>query len=146
MTALQDRDTDSARDDEIGLAADEEAFVRRVADAFAPPPRTAAQRVAFQARLEERLEVEGRPRRWVWGLAALAAAALAAVVLPMVFGREVEAPVVQTTIASGSGPAATGAEAAQEDAILAIVVDSEVASDATLPEDYQAIASVFLGG
>jgi len=145
MSFMQDRNTDPVRDDEIRLTADEEALVRRVADAFAPPPRTAAQRVAFQARLEERLETQGRSRRWVWGLAALAAAALAAVVLPMVLGRKAEGP-LQTTIASGSGPAATGAETAQEDAILAIVVDSEVASDATLPEDYQAIASVFLGG
>ncbi len=144
MTPRLDDENVPRQDDELRLASDDEAFVRRVADAYAPSPRTAAQRVAFQAKLEERLQAEGRSRSWMWGVAAVATAAAAFFLLSEALDSQIEEPSPQQAIAI-SKPLPTGHEEAQEDAILAIVIDPDATSEEVLPEDYQAIASVFLG-
>jgi hypothetical protein len=144
MTPRLDDENVPRQDDERRLASDDDAFVRRVADAYTPPPRTAAQRVAFQAKLEERLQAEGRSRSWMWGAAAVATAAAAFLLISGALDSQIEEPAPQGTMAA-SEPLPTGHEQAQEEAILAIVIDPDARSEDVLPEDYQAIASVFLG-
>jgi len=126
-------------------AASDEAFVRRLAEAYAPPPRTASQRVAFQAALDERLRREGRRGRLGLGLAALAAAAAAVLVLRVFPEPTGGGPAVRSApVASDPTPLRALARP-QEEAILALSVGTETASEEALPADYEAIAGVFLG-
>ena len=108
---------------------DTDAFVRRVAGAYAPPAPTAAARARFDARLDARL---ARARRQPWLAAAVAAAALS---LSLHVWRASE-----VTPGRDAGPVA----AASAEAILAMADDAGDASDA-LPTDYQAISDLLLG-
>ena len=123
---------------------DELAFVRRVAEIYAPPQLTPSQRAAFHAALEARLRSEPRRGRILWGFAMLATAAALVLVLRVMPDRTQTA-----TMTHASDPASeqtfSGAASAQEAAILALALDSETAGSDALPPDYEAIAGVFLG-
>jgi hypothetical protein len=110
------------------LSRDDARFVARVAGAYAPPEPSAADRARFRARLDEKLARRERPAPWRW----LAPAALAAVAVLF----------VTTQLRVGDvapGPAASDAE---EETLLALVTGDAASDDASLPEDYQAIASL----
>ncbi|RIK90542.1 MAG: hypothetical protein DCC71_25505 [Proteobacteria bacterium] len=109
---------------------DDDAFVRRVRDAYAPPPLSAAQRTRFDAALEERIARE-RWRFAPWAAAALAGGAAALLVL------------------SRLGPLATPPEVAdettpEEEYVLALAGGADE-FEAALPVEYRAIAGMIDG-
>lgn len=117
-----------------------EAFVRRVNEAYAPPPLTPARRVAFHARLDERLERGARPR---WGARLAAAGAVAAacvLTLRLASDGRLAVPLVPPPVV----PTATTI-ASPDEALLVLATESETSDEETLPADYEAISSVFLG-
>jgi hypothetical protein len=125
----------------------ERAFVRRLADAYAPPGLSPAERVAFHARLDERIARRRRARRWRMGLAGSAVVATLAL---FVFGR----PRTEVT-PEGAGDMRVTALASRtlvedpttaETAILALVADAPDGQDDAFPEDYLAIEDLLLGG
>ncbi len=129
-------------DDETRLSAEEEAFVRRLAGAWAPPERRPEQRLAFQAKLDARLR--GRRGRLASGWMLVATAAAAAVALWM--RTEAVEPLVSGTLGEAAEDL-SGSAVTPEEAILAFVVEPEEAEpEEALPADYEAIASVFLDG
>ena len=122
---------DDARQD-----AEERTFVERIAAEFAPPAMSEARAAAFDARLRERLDA--RPRRGgVWLPALVTAAAVCAIWLG-------------TGLWSASDPprSASAAAGAWETELLLgsdLVADPDDAGG-YLPDDYSAIAAVFLDG
>ena len=123
---------------------DELAFVRRVAEIYAPPPQTPTQRAAFSAALEARLRSEGGRGRILWGVAMLATAAALILVLRMLPDRT-QTDEMPNASAHASEQTFSGAASVQEAAILALALDSETTRSDALPPDYEAIAGVFLG-
>jgi len=123
---------------------DELAFVRRVAEIYAPPQQTSAQRAAFHAALEARLRSEPRRGRVLWGFAMIATAAALILALRVMPDRK-QTDAAPPTSALASEQAFFGAAPAQEAAILALTLDSETILSDALPPDYEAIAGVFLG-
>jgi len=128
--------TEERRPADRALAPEDAEFVRRLADAYAPRPATPQERVAFRASLDRR--IERAPRRpWLPVLGGVVAAGLA---LALVVGQ------------TGPAPAPDGslADTTPEEALLALATVSadafaEAAGDEDLPDDYEAIASLFLG-
>lgn len=134
---MRDRD-----DDRQPLSHDEEAFVRSVADLYAPPPMTASQHTRFHARLEERIR-DGVVRRRPWF--AVVAAAAAAMSL-LVWRAGVDVPDGgEVARARVSEPALDESETASEEWILAMATDSLPETDEALPPDYVAISDLLLG-
>jgi hypothetical protein len=125
----------SANDD-ARRDAEERAFAERIADEFAPPAMSEARAAAFDARLHERLEAPSRRgRAWLPALVTLAA---------------VCAIWLGTGLWSASDPprsASARAGAWETELLLGsdLVADPD-AADAYLPDDYSAIAVVFLDG
>ncbi|MCP5071316.1 MAG: hypothetical protein GY946_32550 [bacterium] len=126
----------SREPDDAQLNREEEAFVRGVRTHYRAPESTPEEHARFRASLERRLE---RSAGWswapAWGLAAAAAAAL------LLFLLLPEVPIAPT--------ATTTAAITPEQALLSLAdeaVDSEQAFDDTLPDDYAAIAGLFLDG
>lgn len=132
-------------EDSAPLSADEAAFVERLAEHYAPPPLDPMRRVALDAELEERLEapragsllqpvlasvVVGLALGFVWLLGALEPAALGP---------------VRTRTAVAERSAADAWERELLD--LQSFGDGEAAADFdALPDDYAAIAGLFLDG
>jgi hypothetical protein len=110
--------------------SDDAAFLRRVADAYAPPPMTPSRRVRFDARLGERIAPARQPwLAWVAGATAAATAGL------LVVATWTTSPPAQPEVAAA--PARPSA------VVLAELYDPAPADfDATLPADYQAIAGL----
>lgn len=111
------------------LTPDEATFIRRLNDAYAPPPMGAAEQAAFNLRLARRLD------RRHWRVAPLFAAATAAAALLLwaVLPRP------------GAPVAATGGEQPTEMEEILAVYDWAT-GDTTdfamvLPADYQALAA-----
>jgi hypothetical protein len=129
-------------DDGRPLSRDDEAFVRNVADLYAPPPMTASQRTRFDARLEERIG-DRAPRRRPWfAVAASAAAALSL----LIWRTTIEAPVGDEVAQVGvSEPTVVETDASGDEWILAMATDSLTDSDDSLPPDYLAISDLLLG-
>lgn len=122
-----------------GVGADERAFAARLAELWQPSSLTPAGRAAFDAGLEAKLAARRRRRTALPALAALtAAAALAWVLLPA-------APADRP-----GGPAPVGPTASWEYELIYDSADTvgsgEPGSSEMLPDDYRAIASVFLDG
>lgn len=118
------------------LAPEDAEFVRRLAGAYAPRPATPQERVAFRASLDRRLERGGRGH-WIPVLGGLVAAGFA---LALVLGQTVSAP----------APGGSFTDTTPEEALLALATVNadtleEEGGDEDLPDDYQAIASLFLG-
>ena len=130
--------------DEVRLTAAEEEFVRRLAEAYAVPPLSPSRRVAFNAALERRLEQRRRRGRRapLAGLAAVAALALLVTVRTWT-GDQIVQPLPQS--ASTPRSAAVASLNTPEQALLAMLAEPSAEMDEALPDDYQAIESVFLG-
>ena len=109
------------------LTDEEQRFVARVAGAYQAPPRSPAQSAALQRAIEARV-ARRSVERW---LPALAGALVAAAIAWLAIGVGRETPSEEAQIASA------------EEAILALSADEESDEEA-LPEEYLAIASVFL--
>lgn len=166
-------------DDDRRSAADG-AFVRRIASEYAAPRRSAAEQVAFVAKLDARLERE-RWRRPAVAAGAVVAALAAVLLLRLapavetVRTIEPHAPLPNETAMidtrTSGGKAAEGFLAddprprdadwattllaqdatpdsgvAQAEAILVLAIRPDPAPAEALPDDYEAIASVLLGG
>lgn len=131
------------------LTPEEEAFVRRVAHWSEPPP-SGARRAAFAAGIGERLA--RRRARGTRGLVAAAAAAAALLAwswigLPRPAGEPDRGVPAVARGSAAEGTAAAGAAETPEETILALTsAGDDAGEDAALPEDYAAIAGLFLGG
>jgi len=132
----QHRHRDDRRDDAVTPLGDDDArFLARVAESYAPPEPSAADRARFRAGLEAKLARRSRRAAWPWLVPA--AAALAAVLVVTLFPRtEAPAPSIAET---PTGESLTGSE---EETLLALVTGESASDDDALPEDYQAIASL----
>jgi hypothetical protein len=125
--------------DELG--GEDARFVERLRTHYAPPPRTAAQRAAFDARLAQRLE----RRSWHWALApALAGASLAALLtwsaLPQAGSNSGDAEVTAR---------APGASSFERVILYGDPVETTTSGawqDEALPPEYAAIDSAFFEG
>jgi hypothetical protein len=119
------------------LDREEQAFVERLAASWAPPPTTPARRAAFDEGLRARLERRRRP--WLV-VPALATAAAAALIWFSV------TPSLGPTVPRGDESVVAGAW----DAELFLSSDVSPSEDRDgaegLPDDYEAIASLILGG
>ena len=131
----------SPSDERPKLAREDEDFVKRVAASYAPPPMAAARRAAFDEALSRRLR-RGQPaRRWLTA-AWLPAAALAAVWLfSLSLGTDGLVPSERIV-------PALSARAWEEELFLeGDSFEAEQPDESELlPEEYIAIASIFLDG
>jgi len=136
MSTHDDHRPEETRD--VALSPDDARFVARMAEAFTPPEPTPADRARFRSRLDERLVRSERARAWRW-LAPAALALGAALVVTL------RAPVDES---SHDAPAlaATPSDAIETDPeqqiLLAFVSEDDSRDEDSLPEDYQAIASL----
>jgi anti-sigma-K factor RskA len=128
-------------DDGRPTAPGDEELVTRIVESFTPPPLTPAQQVAFDDRLWGRIEKQ-KWRSWRLAPALAAALAIAAIVgFAVLRGEYDEPPVVA---------AMEGRSSSWEQQLLRPpeLTDGGAEDDWTesgsLPEDYVAIASVFL--
>ncbi|MEN8183257.1 MAG: hypothetical protein ABFS46_12065 [Myxococcota bacterium] len=117
--------------DRLGRGRDERLFVERVARHYAPPESTPARRAAFDEALRQRLEAPRRGR----GLAPALVGVGAALLLAVGVWTASEAPRVE--VADGAW---------EVELLLSSDVSPSEDSDEGdyLPDDYLAIASVFL--
>jgi hypothetical protein len=133
-------------DEGTPLRAEDEKFAERLAASFSPAPLSPARRAAFDAALATRLEQRRRSRL----LPALAAAAVAAAAAL----AWLAAPGAFDPAATGGGGAddvvaETSAAVRWELELLDLnaLTDVDDADDAErLPDDYAAIAGLFLDG
>jgi hypothetical protein len=131
-------------------------LVQRIAQGYGPAPLDEAGRTRFDARLRERLATRGArgPRRLV---ASLAGAGAAFALLVLAIGRgplaPAPAPLGTAELSGAAGATAALSRAAVTTAALSawewdVMLGDELgtveAVDEGLPEDYAAIASVFL--
>ncbi|MDH4016295.1 MAG: hypothetical protein OEV20_03040 [Actinomycetota bacterium] len=138
------------RADDGRPAGDDDAWLERFRDVYAPEPMSPAERRAFDARLEERIEVEAR-RGPLWlpiWQPVVAAAAIAALAVWLVWSPAPDtSPTVPTEVATARRPASL---ADWEREILAAAdpatAPESAGSEEILPDDYRAIAGMFLGG
>ena len=134
----------SPSDDDPKLAREDEDFVERVAASYAPPPMAAAERAAFDEALLARTRRSHSARRWLVaaGLPTAATAALAAVWLFSL------SPGTEGLVPSEKIVPALSARAWEEELFLeGGSFESEQPDESELlPEEYIAIASVFLDG
>lgn len=148
-------------EDRDALRPEDESLVRRVAEAWRAPEQTPAERVAFQRRLDARLakQTRGPSARWLRPLAGAAVlAAGIALALLAVTGRGVrDAGTIATApvpVAPAPSPA-PATDSARGEAIYALATEDDDTEDAAaasagsleaLPDDYVAIASLFVDG
>jgi hypothetical protein len=130
----------SPRDERPALDGAEQEFVERLADAYAPAPLTAADRAAFDDAIRARLE---RPWHRPLLLPAIGAAA-AAVLVWWAFSLAIG----PTPVPGEEGSAAVMAASWEDELFLSsdLSASADREEGGTLPDDYLAIASVFLDG
>ena len=118
----------------------EEEFVDRLAAAYAPAPMTAGERAAFDASIRARLERPARRPMLVPAIGAAAAAALVWFVFSQAIG-----PI---PLPGEEESAAVVASSWEDELFLSndLSASEDREESETLPDDYLAIASVFLGG
>jgi len=127
----------------MDLAPEEQAFVERLADHYAPPTMTPARSAAFDRRLAERLTRRAPWRVAMPAMAAVAAAALVWLAVPWSHGpTPPESPGVVAV--DGNGDTATVFAAYDWFTSTAAVDSTDLGEDDVLPEDYQAISEFFL--
>jgi hypothetical protein len=133
------------RDDRAPLRGEDEEFVERLAEGFAPAALSPARRAAFDEALAVRIAGRRRKRLLVPALAAAAAAvALAWLVAPGARG-----PVTNELAGEKDLLAEAEAAARWERELFdpGSLFESEEAADSEqLPDDYAAIAGAFLDG
>jgi ferric-dicitrate binding protein FerR (iron transport regulator) len=132
----------------MDLNPEEQAFVARLADHYAPPAMTPARRAAFARRLAGRLVRRSPWRVVVPAMAAVAAAALVWLAVPWSTGPTSSPGGVPEQVVTATG------EPSQGEAAVFAAYDwftSSTTPDAAdlgegdaLPEDYQAISEFFL--
>jgi hypothetical protein len=129
--------------DRPALERDDARLVARVQDAWAPEPLTSARRAAFDAGLQERIERRQR-RLGLWP--ALGAGLVAASIAALVLVREETAVAPTTTVVAAADARVGTATAWAADVLYASGQDDEEreADDDGLPDEYAAIAGVFL--
>jgi hypothetical protein len=120
----------------------EERFVARVADAYRARPQSAQARVAFQARLDARI-ARRRTRLTLRALAGAVAAAAAAWVVVAGLGSGDRVAELRVARAGDPLPAGSSRTATAEEAILSLSAEDE-GEEESLPDDYAAIADLFL--
>ena len=130
----------SPRDERPVLDGAEKEFVDRLAREYAPPPMTAAERVAFDEAVRARLE---RPERRPLLVPAIAAAAAAAALWFVLFDST--GPI---RLPGEEESGAVVASSWEDEVFLSSDLSASEDRDEseTLPQDYLAIAGVFLGG
>ena len=133
-------------DERTPLRAEDEELAERLAASFSPPPLSPAQRAAFDETLAAQLE-RRRSRLMLPALAGAAGAAVAALAwlaAPGAFDPG-------TSERGGAGDVVAEASAAVRWELelldLDLLIDADDAEDAErLPDDYVAIAGLFLDG
>jgi hypothetical protein len=134
---MSDADRDRPR-----LEPRDEELVRRIAEAYRAPERSAERGAAFQRALEARLDARPRLVRWRL-LAGACAAAAAAALLAAPPRLPWTAPEPSVELArEPSAPAAATAE----EALLLLVDEPAAEFDDALPAEYVAIEWVAFGG
>jgi hypothetical protein len=128
------------RDERPPLDGAEEEFVDRLAEVYAPAPMTAAERAAFDGAIRARLERPVRRPVLIPVLGAAAAAALVWFVLTQPIGP------IGSPGEEKSGAAVAGSW--EDELFLSSDLSASEDRDESesLPEDYLAIASVFVDG
>jgi len=134
------------RDERGPLSAEDEEFAERLAASFSPAPLSPAQRAAFDEALAARLE-RRRSRLLLPALAGAAgavAAALAWLVAPGAFDPAASQPRgADDVVAEASAAARWELELLDLDSLT----DPDAAAESEqLPDDYAAIAGIFLDG
>jgi hypothetical protein len=137
----------SPSDERLKLTREDEDFVKRVAASYAPPPMAAAERAAFDEALLGRIRRSHPARRGLtaaW-LPAAAPVALAALAVVWLFSLS---PGTDGFAPSEEIVPALSARAWEEEIFLEDgSFESEQPDESELlPEEYIAIASVFLDG
>ena len=122
-------------------------FVKRLADHYAPSPLSPGQRAAWDTALATRLE-KGRRAVVLPGLATAALAAALVFGLGGWFGLDRDDPGLSATAARAPVVSAEDSAADLLDAweYLLALQPADDGEDGLLPDDYAAIASVFLEG
>jgi hypothetical protein len=130
----------SSRDERKSLEGADKEFLDRLAEAYTPEPMTAGRRAAFDEAIRTRLE---RPRRRLLLMPAIGAAA-AAGLLWLVLSPSI-APTPQL---AEEGVAAVAGSSWEDRIFLSSDLGTSEDRDESgaLPDDYLAIAGVFLGG
>jgi len=130
----------SPRDERPPLDGAEGEFVERLAAAYAPAPMSAAERAAFDEGIRARLERPWRRPLLIPAIGAAAAAALVWFVVSQTIGP--------TPLPGEEQSAAAVASAWEDELFLSSDLSASEGREEseTLPDDYIAIASVFLGG
>jgi hypothetical protein len=122
------------RDERPNIDRQDEAFAERLADHYAPPPWTSAERAGFDEALQARVE---RPQRREFALPAVVTVTIAALVWASFSLRPV-------------GDVSNSAVPSVWDNELFLSSDVSPLDDRddreALPDDYLAIASLFLDG
>jgi hypothetical protein len=121
-------------EDRTPLSADEAAFVRRVAETYAPPPLTQVERARFDARLDA-LVAEELPRSRPWLIALAAGTAVLALAIWQT-GRQADRDAIERAAAESASP---------EEAILATATVPIADADDALPVEYRAISDLLVG-
>jgi hypothetical protein len=133
----------SSHDDRPRLDREEEAFVARVAQSYAPPPLSASQRAALDDALSARLQ---RPPRRGLFVPVLAAAAVAGLLL-LTFSPSLD--LLRGTRGEDTVVASNTVVASVWEAELFLSSDVSASEGRDegegLPEDYLAIERIFLG-
>ncbi len=127
----------SSRDERTPLEGAAKEFLGRLSKAYTPDPMSAGERAAFDQAIRSRLE---RPRRRPLLIPAIGAAA-AAGLLWLVVSQSI----VPTPPPAEEGFAAVAAGSWEDEVFLSSDLSASEDREA-LPDDYLAIASVFLGG
>ena len=130
----------SHRDEQTPLEGAEKEFLGRLSEAYTPEPMSAGERAAFDQAIRARLE---RPRRRPLLIPAIGAAA-AAGLLWLVVSQSI-GPMPQ--LAEEESAAVTASSWEDEIFLSSDLGASEDRAEiGALPDDYLAIAGVFLGG
>ncbi len=136
--------------DRVELNEREERFVDHLAIEYRAAELTPSERVAFRDELDRRLEAHARTRGWQ----RASGVATAVLVIALVWSLGTVGPAVDESgveVAGEVPPEAVSIETTPEEALYALIhepAESIVALDEEamdLPDDYEAIASLFLG-
>ncbi len=134
--------------DTVELEREERAFVERLASEYRAPRLSPARQVAFRQELDRR--IGARVQRWQWISGAAVAAGVAAVLLvsrgdvssveqePVKVARELDSP-------AAAQMSSASTQTTPEEALFSLAFEPLSDETADLPDDYEAIASLFLG-
>jgi hypothetical protein len=132
-------------DEHPSLSAEDEAFVGRLVEQYAPPPLSAARRAALDTELRSRT---GAPRGF-----GFSRPAFASVVVGLAVGLALALGVFESKLPEAARPGVVIADSPSAETWERDLFDPESFDDddtgsdlAELPDDYAAIAGIFLDG